>query len=117
MVLRSTRRLPRRPHWGLLAMTFLWIFCSNKQQFIVLLAHKEKEEGICLPLTFPALVSLGGQDLTAFVGTASLASSVGHDGLTALGANSHIGSGQLPVGATALIAAGRGHFTLRDSHG
>ena len=66
---------------------------------------------------FPALVSLGGQDLTAFVGTASLASSVGHDGLTALGANSHIGSGQLPVGATALIAAGRGHFTLRDSHG
>ena len=79
---------------------------------------KEKEEGqeafLCV---FPALVSLGGQDLTAIVGTASLASSVGHDGLTALGANRNAGSGQLPVGATALIAAGLGHFTLRDSHG
>ena len=63
------------------------------------------------------LLSLNSQDLTAIVGTASLASSVGHDGLTALGANSHAGSGQLPVGATALIAAGLGHFTLRDSHG
>ena len=77
-------------------------------------SEKEKEEGICLPLHFPALVSLGGQDLTAIVGTASLASSMGLDGLAALGANSHAGSGQLPVGATALIAAGRGHFTLRD---
>ena len=86
-------------------------------EFITIFAHKEKEEGICLPLTFPALVSLGGQDLTAFVGTASLASSVGSDGLTALGANCYAGSGQLPVGATALIATGRGHFTLRDSHG
>ena len=79
---------------------------------------KEKEEGqeafLCV---FPALVSLGGQDLTAIVGAASLASSVGHDGLAALGANSHAGSRQLPVGATALIATGLGHFTLRDSHG
>ena len=66
---------------------------------------------------FPALVSLGGQDLTAFVVTASLASSVGHDGFAALGANAHAGSGQLPVGATALVAAGLGHFTLGDSHG
>ena len=66
---------------------------------------------------FPALVSLGGQDLTAIVGTASLASSVGSNGLAALGADGNAGSGQLPVGATALIAAGRGHFTLRDSHG
>ena len=72
---------------------------------------------MCLPLTFPALVSLGGQDLTAIVGTASLASSVGHYGLTALGTNGHAGSGQLPVAATALIATGLGHFTLRDSHG
>ena len=63
------------------------------------------------------LLSLNSQDLTAIVGTASLASSVGHDGLTALGANRNAGSGQLPVGATALIAAGLGHFTLRDSHG
>ena len=78
---------------------------------------KEKEEGVCLPLHFPALVSLGGQDLTAIVVAASLASSVGHDGLTALGANRHSGGGQLPVGTTALIAAGLGHFTLRDSHG
>ena len=79
----------------------------------------EKEEGRSLPLTFPhcALLSLDSQDLAAIVGTASLASSVGHDGLTALGANRNAGSGQLPVGATALIAAGLGHFTLRDSHG
>ena len=72
---------------------------------------------MCLPHTFPALVSLGGQNLTAIVVAASLASSVGHDGLTALGANRNAGSGQLPVGATALIAAGLGHFTLRNSHG
>ena len=78
---------------------------------------RKKRKAVSLPLTFPALVSLGGQDLTAIVGTASLASSMGLDGLAALGANSHAGSGQLPVGATALIAAGRGHFTLRDSHG
>jgi len=64
-----------------------------------------------------ALLSLNSQDLTAIVGTASLASSVGHNGLAALGANRYAGSRQLPVGATALIAAGLGHFTLRDSHG
>ena len=63
------------------------------------------------------LLSLGSHDLTAIVGTASLASSVRRDGLTALGANGNTGSAQLPVGATALIAAGLGHFTLRDSHG
>ena len=63
------------------------------------------------------LLSLGSHDLTTIVVAASLASSMGHDGLAALGADSHAGSSQLPVGATALIAAGRGHFTLRDSHG
>ena len=81
---------------------------------------KEKEEGseafLCA-YAFPALVSLGGQDLTAIVVAASLAGSVGHNGLTALGANRYAGSRQLPVGATALIAAGLGYFTLRDSHG
>ena len=79
----------------------------------------EKAEGKSLPLTFPlcVLLSLDSQDLTAVVGTASLASSVRHDGLTALGAHGHAGSGQLPVGATALIAAGGRNFTLRDSHG
>ena len=80
----------------------------------------EKAEGKRLPHSlrfFPALVSLGGQDLTAIVGTASLASSVGHDGLTALGANSHTGGGQLPVGTATLITTGAGYFTLRDSHG
>ena len=67
---------------------------------------------------FPrALLSLNSQNLATVVGTASLASSVGHYGLTALGANRNAGSGQLPVGATALIAAGLGHFTLRNSHG
>ena len=64
-----------------------------------------------------ALLSLNSQDLTAVVGAASLASSVGHNGFTALGADGYAGSGQLPVGATALIAAGLGHFTLRVSHG
>ena len=79
----------------------------------------EKEEGEkCLPQNSAcALLSLNSQDLTAVVGAARLASSVGHYGLTALGANRYAGSGQLPVGATALIAAGLGHFTLRDSHG
>ena len=66
---------------------------------------------------FPALVSLGSQNLTAIVVATSLAGSVGHDGLTALGANRYAGSSQLPVGATALIATGLGYFTLRDSHG
>ena len=42
---------------------------------------------------------------------------MGHDGLATLGANGHAGSGQLPVGTAALIAAGLGHFTLRNSHG
>ena len=84
---------------------------------MVICRLRKKRKANCLPLAFPALVSLGGQDLTAIVGTASLASSVGHYGLTALGANRNAGSGQLPVGATALIAAGLGHFTLRDSHG
>ena len=82
----------------------------------------EKEEGICLPLHSAfspglELLSLGSHDLTTIVVAASLASSVGHDGFAALGADSHAGSSQLPVGATALIAAGLGHFTLRDSHG
>ena len=80
----------------------------------------EKEEGIppssALAL-FPALVSLGSQNLTAIVRAAGLAGSVGHYGLAALGANRHAGSGQLPVGATALITAGLGHFTLGNSHG
>ena len=80
----------------------------------------EKAEGKRLPLSlrsFPALVSLGGQDLTAIVGTASLASSVRHDGLTTLGAHCYTRSRQLPVGTTTLVATGAGHFTLRDSHG
>ena len=81
---------------------------------------KEKEEGSSLPLRlrfFPALVSLGSQNLTTIVVAASLASSMRHDGLTALGANGYAGSRQLPVGTPALIATSLGHFTLRDSHG
>jgi hypothetical protein len=80
-------------------------------------ANKEKEEGKAFLCVFPALVSLGGQDLTAIVVTASLAGSVGHNGFAALGANGYAGSGQLPVAATTLITTGLGHFTLRDSHG
>ena len=92
---------------------------TEKFHFFRSYLHKtEKEEGQKPSSAFfPALVSLGGQDLTAIVGTASLASSMGHDGLAALGADGHAGSRQLPVGTTALIAAGAGHFTLRDSHG
>ncbi len=80
-------------------------------------SYKEKEESRSFPLHFPALVSLGGQDLTAIVVTASLACSVGHNGLAALGADCYAGSRQLPVGATTLITTGLGDFTLRDSHG
>ena len=92
-------------------------FPSVYGSFTLLVQTRKKRKAVSLPLTFPALVSLGGQDLTAIVVTASLASSVGHDGLTALGANRHAGSGQLPVTATTLITTGLGHFTLRDSHG
>ena len=79
--------------------------------------EKRKASAFLLLSLFLALVSLGIQNLTAIVVAASLASSVGHDGLTALGANCHAGGRQLPVGATALIATGAGHFTLRNSHG
>ena len=80
----------------------------------------EKGEGINtlhLPLFFPALVSLGSQNLTAIVVAASLACSVGHDGLATLGAYCHTGGSQLPVGATTLVTAGAGDFTLGNSHG
>ena len=85
-------------------------------------ADKEKEEGRSLPLHSAfllraKLLSLGSHDLTTIVVAASLASSVRHDGLTALGANCYTGSGQLPVGTTTLVATGTGYFTLRDSHG
>ena len=83
---------------------------------------KEKEEGRSLPLHSAfllraKLLSLGSHDLTTIVVAASLASSVGHDGFAALGADAHAGSGQLPVGTTTLVATSLGHFTLRDSHG
>ena len=79
----------------------------------------EKEEGYAFLLDFRnfALLSLNCQDLTAIVGTASLASSMRLGGLTTLGANGHAGSFQLAVVAATGIAAGFGHFTLRDSHG
>ena len=100
-------------------LQLLYFFFFRLQASLTGSLQTEKEEGIelRLPLIFPALVSLGGQNLTAIVVTASLASSVGHDGLTALGANCHAGGRQLPVGTTALIAAGLGHFTLGNSHG
>ena len=63
------------------------------------------------------LLSLSSHDLTTIVVAASLASSVGHNGFAALGADAHAGSGQLPVGTTTLVATSLGHFTLRDSHG
>ena len=82
----------------------------------------KKRKAESLPLHFRAyclggLLSLGSHDLTTVVVAASLASSVGHDGFAALGANAHAGSRQLPVGTTTLVATGLGHFTLRDSHG
>ena len=79
--------------------------------------EKEEDANAFLCISAFALLSLDSQNLAAVVGTAGLASSVGHDGFTALGANRNAGSGQLPVGATALIAASLGHFTLGDSHG
>jgi hypothetical protein len=79
--------------------------------------RKRKKRKANLPLTFPVLVSLGGQNLTAVIRAASLASSVGHYGFTALRTNGYAGSRQLPVAATARIATGLRHFTLRDSHG
>jgi hypothetical protein len=81
--------------------------------------EKSKRGRLCAFLSYISFGSLclGSDDLTAIVGTASLASSVRHNGLTALGANGHAGSRQLPVAATALIATGLGHFTLRNSHG
>ena len=82
----------------------------------------EKEEGLSLPLHSAflrqaKLLSLSSHDLTTIVVAASLASSVGHNGFAALGADAHAGSGQLPVGTTTLVATSLGHFTLRDSHG
>ena len=78
---------------------------------------KRKANAFLCFSAFYRLFGLGSHDLTAIVGTASLAGSVGHNRFTALGANTDAGSGQLPVGATALIAAGLGHFTLGNSHG
>ena len=79
--------------------------------------EKEEDPKAFLCISAFSLLCLDGQNLAAVVGTASLASSVGHDGLTALGASHNAGSRQLPVGATALIAAGAGDFTLGNSHG
>ena len=79
--------------------------------------EKEEDANAFLCISAVVLLSLDSQDLAAIVVTASLASSVGHNGFTALGANRNAGRGQLPVGAAALIAASLGHFTLRDSHG
>jgi hypothetical protein len=76
---------------------------------------KRKTTAFLLPLRF-SLLSLDSQNLTAIVGAAGFAGSVGQNGLTALGANRDAGSRELPVGTPALIAAGLGHFTLRDSH-
>ena len=111
-------------YFCMLCFPFQWCFpyyatemLRNQYKQGLFYHRKGKRGRQCLPLTFPALVSLGGQDLTAIVVTASLASSVGLDGFAALGADGDIGSGQLPVTATTLIATGLRHFTLRDSHG
>jgi hypothetical protein len=94
-------------------MLLKWI-CKR---FTIFLQYGKRGRRIAFLLIFPALVSLGSQNLTTVVVAASLASSVRHDGLTALRADGNAGSGQLPVGATTLIATSLGHFTLRDSHG
>ena len=91
---------------------------KNIQQINEQSNNQEKKRALPSSCSFHRkLLCLGCNNFTAVVGAASLASSVGHYGLTALGANRNAGSGELPVGATALIAAGLGHFTLRDSHG
>lgn len=78
---------------------------------------KEPDRTVWLCTSALELLRIHSQDLAAVVVAASLAGSVRHDGLTALGASRDAGGGQLPVGATALIAAGLGYFTLGDSHG
>ena len=97
----------------------VWLVRRGRRNFLHKWKKRKAEAFLCFSafLPQPKLLSLSSHDLTTIVGTASLASSVGLDGLAALGADGHAGSSQLPVGATALIAAGRGHFTLRDSHG
>ena len=83
---------------------------------------KEKERKAAktayLPLAFSSVGSLGlgADDLTAIVGTARLARSVGQDNRAALGAGDHAGSGQLPVGTASSVSSRLGYFTLRNSH-
>ena len=82
-------------------------------------AGKYKKRGRQTPSSaFPhrVLLSLNTQDLTAIVGTASLARSVGHDGFTALGAGDETGCANFPVGTTSLVASCLGNFTFRNSH-
>jgi hypothetical protein len=55
-------------------------------------------------------------DLTAVIGTALRAHSVGQMQRTALGACHQTGSRQLPHGAASLIASLFGYFSLRDCH-
>ena len=66
--------------------------------------------------SFFCLSLLGRGDLTAIVGHAVLAHTVGQGDGPALGAGVVTGSLQLPHGAAALVPALLGYFTLRDGH-
>ena len=55
-------------------------------------------------------------DLTAIVGTALSAHSVGQAHRAALGASDHAGNLQLPVGAATLVSSCLRNFTLGDCH-
>ena len=78
---------------------------------------ERKEEGCPSSHLQRKSVFLYGNDLTAIVVAASLASSVGQTCLAAVGASDHTGNRKLPVGAASLIASCFGYFTLGNSHG
>ena len=90
---------------------------SRKKSISGKFGRTEKEEGkpsSSIPLS--RLLSLNSHDLTAIVGAASLAGSVGHNGFTALRAGDEAGRAHLPVGTTSLVASCLGYFTFRNSH-
>ena len=62
------------------------------------------------------LLGLYLAERTTVVGHAILAHPVRHTESPALGTSHDTGSLQLPVGATALIASGLRHFSLRNRH-
>ena len=76
--------------------------------------RKARRTFLCFPLV--GLLSLDSHDLTAIVGTASLAGSVRQAGLAALRASNDAGDRQLPMGTASLISSCAGYFSLGYCH-